>query len=373
MADTQNASAANGKDISTVADALDMLDANPGMLGSFLDIDIDDDQPQDTGGKPTVDEDHGDSQSDDDETDDQDLAAEEDDQAEEQSDEESEADGDFKLFTIGEDGKQEAVDIDDLEIPVEIDGEDQLLAVDELRKGYLRQADYTRKTQAISEKVAEEIETEREKLSADFSERMQAIDGIEAVFGKVFDQEPTLEQLTAQYGGDKDRAWAALKQWKGFSEQIGKAKELQKRRAAEDQQRELGQIQATITRTIKSLRETVPEWKDKAKFDADSADMRAFMLKNGLDDDDIVQILQKSGHVLLIRDAMYGQQLRQKKGAVAKRRKAAPKTVNRSAGNLHKPDAGTRKQAQLRKRVQSGTATKADAIAMIEASLPDDF
>ena len=95
------------------------------------------------------------------------------------------------------------------------------------------------------------------------------------------------------------------------------------------------------------------------------------MLKNGLDDNDILAVLQKPATVLMVRDAMYGQSLRSKKGSVAKRLRKAPKTVNKSGGPLQKPTVADRKQAQLRKRVRSGQATKADAIAMIESTLED--
>jgi hypothetical protein len=363
-----NSGATAGRASTSIAAALDLVDSNPGMLGDFLDMDLDDDQ--DTGEDDTTVEDQAAEQSDDDE---EDETAEEDDQAEEQSDEESEADETFELFTIGKNGKREKVEIDDLDVPITIDGEDQFLALGELRKGYLRQADYTRKTQEIAERVEREAEAAREELSADFSERMTQIDGLLSVFGSTFDREPSLEQLKAQYGGDDAKAWQAMNNWRAMADKIGKAKALAAKRDQEAAEAANRETVKNVQRTIATLRETVPEWKDKAKFEAESGALRKFMLSNGLDDEDIFGILQKPSYVLLVRDAMYGQSLRKKKPDVRARRRAAPKTVNTRSGSLDKPTADQRRHAQLRKRVRSGQATKDDAIAMIEASLPDDF
>jgi hypothetical protein len=371
MADTQNAPAPNGHAVSDLAGALDMLDANPGMLEDFLEMDsLEDDQPQDTGRKRTVDdEDQGESQSEGDEDDD--LEAEEAEHAGEHSDDESEADETLKLFTVGEDGKREEVDLDDLEVPVEIDGEDQLLAMGELRKGYLRQADYTRKTQQLRERVEEGIAEEREQLTADFSERLTAIDGIVEVFG-VFDKEPDLDALTAQYGGNEKAALQAMRNWQKMGQHLKKAKGLQAKAAEDKAAKDHQQLVAKVNRTVQTLRETVPEWADADRFNTESSEIRSFMLKNGLDDQDILQILQKPDHVLLMRDAMYGQQMKSKRGKVVRRRQAAP-TVKRSAGTLQKPDAVSRRTAQIRKRIRSGDASKTDAVSMIEGMLPDDF
>ncbi|MEZ5935827.1 MAG: hypothetical protein R3F54_28740 [Alphaproteobacteria bacterium] len=371
MADTQSAPAGNSANGPvSIAAALDLVDSNPGLLGDFLDMDLDDDR--DTGGDTTVtDKDQALAQSEGD--DDTTITAEEDDQATEQSDEESEADEPFELFTIGKDGKREKVDLDDLEVPVTINGEDQLLGMAELRKGYLRQADYTRKTQEVAERVEREAEAAREELSADFSERMKHVDDVLAVFGSTFDREPSFEQLKAQYGGDDAKAWQAMKSWRAMADKVSKARELAAKRDREAEEAASRETVKAVQRTISTLRETVPEWRDQAKFEAESGAMRQFMLSNGLGDDDIIGVLQKPAYVLLMRDAMYGQSLRQKKPDVRARRRAAPTAVNTRSGALDKPTGDDRQRAQLRKRVRSGQATKADAIAMIEASLPDDF
>lgn len=370
MADTPTAPAQNGAGVNSIADALDLVDSNPGMLGEFLDMDLDEGE-QDTGGdEALVDEDQAAEQSDD-EVDDE--TAEEDDQAKEQSDEESEADKTFELFTIGKNGKREKVEVDDLDVPVTIDGEEQFLAIDELRQGYLRQADYTRKTQEVAERVEREAEAAREELSADFSERMTQIDGLLSVFGSSFDREPTLDQLTAQYGGDKDKAWRAKENWRAMADKISKAKDLAAKRDQEAEEQAQREAVKTVQRTIATLRETVPEWRDHAKFEAESGALRKFMLGNGLDDEDIIGVLQKPAYVLLMRDAMYGQAVRKKKPGIRARREAAARTVNTRSGSLDKPTSDDRKRAQLRKRVRSGQGTKSDVIALIAADMPDDF
>jgi hypothetical protein len=163
-----------------------------------------------------------------------------------------------------------------------------------------------------------------------------------------------------------------MRNWQKMGQHLKKAKGLQAKAAEDKAAKDHQQLVAKVNRTVQTLRETVPEWADADRFNTESSEIRSFMLKNGLDDQDILQILQKPDHVMLMRDAMYGQQMKSKRGKVARRRQAAP-TVKRSAGSLQKPEAGSRRQAQLRKRVLSGGASKEDEISLIEAMLPDSF
>lgn len=365
MADKSSTPASNGFDGDGPMDlsaALDLVTGNS-EVETFLRLDDDDqntaDDPEDAD-----DQDQDDDQSDVGEDDDD---AEEDDQGDDQSDEESEAEDDLALFTLDEDGKRQAVDLDSLEVPVTIDGEDQRLAIDELKKGYLRQRDYTRKTQEVSAKVAEATEDRLAELESDFSERSQAIDAIVEVFGGSFDKEPSIEALKQQYGGDEAKAWRALTQWKAVADKMKGAQSLIKQREAEAAQKEQRQAVARVNQTVSSLRESIPEWKDQARFDAESRAMRGFMLKNGLDDDDIFAVLQKPAYVMLIRDAMSAHQQRSAAAKAKKRVKPAPKTANRRSGSLETDGGQSRKRAQLRKRARSGD--KAAGIALIEEML----
>lgn len=51
----------------------------------------------------------------------------------------------------GEEGGENKGGKEDLEVEVEIDGQKQKVTLDELKKGYMRQADYTRKTQELAQ------------------------------------------------------------------------------------------------------------------------------------------------------------------------------------------------------------------------------
>lgn len=58
---------------------------------------------------------------------------------------------------------EKQAELDNAEVEVEIDGKKEKFTVAELKKGYLRQADYTKKTQELSEKEKKEKEAVEEK------------------------------------------------------------------------------------------------------------------------------------------------------------------------------------------------------------------
>ena len=93
--------------------------------------------------------------------------SEEEGQAEEETEEE-----------VTEEEEYEVVAEEDLKYTIKVDGEELEVGIDELKNGYQRQADYTRKSQALAEqrKETEAIQSERQQLE---QERQMYANGLQ--------------------------------------------------------------------------------------------------------------------------------------------------------------------------------------------------
>ena len=77
-----------------------------------------------------------------------------------------------------EEEELEIVAEEDLKYTIKVDGKDYEVGIDELKSGYQRQADYTRKSQALAEqrKETEQIQSERQQLE---QERQMYANGLQ--------------------------------------------------------------------------------------------------------------------------------------------------------------------------------------------------
>jgi hypothetical protein len=94
---------------------------------------------------------------------------------------ESEEEGQAEEETEEEVAEEEEFDVvaeEDLKYTIKVDGEELEVGIDELKNGYQRQADYTRKSQALAEqrKETEAIQSERMQLE---QERQMYANGLQ--------------------------------------------------------------------------------------------------------------------------------------------------------------------------------------------------
>ena len=93
------------------------------------------------------------------------------------------------------------------------------------------------------------------------------------------------------------------------------------------------------------------------------------MLESGLDDTDILAVLQKPAYVMMARDSMAMARLRKQKQKVKGKRVINVSRVRKSAGTSKTTsDASTDTRARLRKRVRQ-TGDQAAAEQLIESIL----
>jgi hypothetical protein len=270
------------------------------------------------------------------------------------------------------DESQEASDSDDVADQEEVDeqprykvkasGEEVEVTLNDLIKGYQREADYTKKTQTLAEQ-RKQVESERgeieqaKQLRDQYQQRLAAIEG-------ALRQAPQ-ENLEALK--ETDPIGYAVK----VAERTERERQLQgigaeRARIAEQQQAEQTQhLSQFLAVEAQKLSDAIPEYADEQKSVQVKKDIRDYAKKIGWSDQELANVYD-SRAVLTLYKAMQYEKLMNNKAGVTKKVSEAPKMLK--AGVSRQGDANTEQtkkaQAQLRK-----TGRVADAANLLERFL----
>jgi hypothetical protein len=245
-------------------------------------------------------------------------------------------------------------------VRVKVDGVEQQVTLEEALKGYSRTADYTRKTQAHSEKV-KAFEQESQAVRNERQLYAQRLAQLDQHIADMTPQEPDWDQVQK----DRPAEFANLRaQWSLFKERQA-AIQAERQRAEEAVQRDMTVArQQYLQAEQEKLFEALPEWKDTEKASKAKADMVAYVKDlgysveeiSGITDHRIIKILDK---------AMKWDRAQEKKPVIAKRiEKVKTATPGPSKG---KP-VEVSKAAQARQRLAKTGRTE-DAAAAFEELL----
>ena len=184
-----------------------------------------------------------------------------------------------------DDDEDQSQEFDIMAATVEVDGEE--ITVDEARKGYLRQRDYTRKTQALSEEKKEFSEIQ----AAVLQERAQYAEALPMLAQQIqqsVEQEPDWDTL---YDTDPALAAKAERQWRKQLEQ--KQQQLQavhaeQQRMQQLEQQRVAQMQSRFVEEQRQiLPDVIPEWRDAKVAAQEAGEIRDFLLQSGFQEADI--------------------------------------------------------------------------------------
>lgn len=254
-------------------------------------------------------------------------------------------------------GESEEPEIEFLELIV--NGEQVKKSKAEVLELAQKGEDYTRKTQQLAE--------ERRVVQAQMQAAQQQLQMQSAVANLVAEAKAIEGQL-AQY---KDIDWNALveadpvqamkldrqhRELQAYYQ--GKVNDInQTAQQVQSQQEQMKQ--ETLIRERQALIQSVPDWSDKAKFEADSADIRGFLANSGFNADEIGSLVDHR-HVVVARKAMLYDKLMAGKPAVAKKVAEAPKPVKSTAPQTTKSkEAYTKTRQELRKTGRTEYAERA--------------
>jgi len=265
---------------------------------------------------------------------------------------ESEEEGQAEEETEEEVAEEEEFDVvaeEDLKYTIKVDGEELEVGIDELKNGYQRQADYTRKSQALAEqrKETEAIQSERMQLE---QERQMYANGLQML----------QEQQSAKLKDFESVEWESLKAEDPYQYMIKKdeyrdAQErvnnlvaeqqmVQQEQAQQAQQARAHFVQQEYSRLVQSL----PEWNDKNS--TIKKDIQEYATSVGFKPEEISQLADHRS-VLIIKKAMEYDKLTTKVAPKKKAVKKVPKVQKSGRGNS-KEDAATEAIKKKRTRLQ---------------------
>lgn len=262
----------------------------------------------------------------------------------------------------GADEADEAEEEEPQKFTVKVDGKEIEVTLDELKNGYQRQSDYTRKTQAAAEQTKQAQ-----------AERAQAQQEREKYFGGL---QRMQVQLEAALGEQSQIDWNTLIETNPV-EALRQQHLQQQRQAAYQQnlaeqnalieqfQAEQAQAQASyLSEQRDQLLAKLPDWKDETKAAAEKGAISKFLQEQGFSDDDVSAVTDHR-HVLIARKAMLYDQLMANAKVQAKKVQEAPQRVVKP-GVGAKPGIDGRssamKQLQKTGRVEDAAAAFAQLL-----------
>lgn len=248
---------------------------------------------------------------------------------------------------------------DDPVVTVKIDGKDVEVKLSELKNGYQRQADYTRKTMEVSEqrKAAEaeaaKARQERQAYGANLAQIEAQLRGVLQEQQESVKWDELLTSDPMEYLKQRHLAEARHAKLQQVAAERARVQAQEQAEAQEAQRRYLeSQHQALLDK--------LPEWRDAKKADAERAAIRDFLMREGFDAEALNQVTDARA-VVLARKAMLYDQMMSKAKAAAKKVATLPQKVERPGVAQEAPGLDRRTSAYQR-LAKSGKVEDAAAL-----------
>lgn len=188
---------------------------------------------------------------------------------------------------------------------VKVDGKNVEVTLEELQKGYSREADYTRKTQQVSEErrafqaEAELVRTERQQYS-------QLLGSLQAQLQQNAAPQIDLDRL---YNEDPIE-WVRQKELARDAEKVHAAIQSEQQRLSHIQAQEQYQsMQAHLAQQQDAMLKAIPEWANPDKAKAEKTLLIEWGQKLGFSSDELKNIFDHRAVVALRKAALYDQMM----------------------------------------------------------------
>jgi hypothetical protein len=265
---------------------------------------------------------------------------------------ESEEEGQAEEETEEEVSEEEEYDVvaeEDLKYTIKVDGEELEVGIDELKNGYQRQADYTRKSQALAEqrKETEAIQSERQRLE---QERQMYANGLQMLQEQQNSKLQEFESTNWEELKSEDPYQYMLKkdEYRDAQEKVHNVQQqqvlIQQERAEEANKARTHFVQQEYNRLVEAL----PEWSDEKS--TVKKDVQEYAKSVGFLPEEINQLADHRS-VLIIKKAVEYDKLTTKVAPKKKAVKTVPKVQKSGRGNS-KEDVATEAIKKKRTRLQ---------------------
>lgn len=194
---------------------------------------------------------------------------------------------------------------DDLTVKVKVDGEELEVSLAELRNGYSRTADYTRKSTALAEQ-RKALEAEAESIRGERALYEQLLPKLREQIEQQASQEPDWDAL---YEDDPIEAARLERHWRKSRDEQARKLEAVKAEEKRLAEAKLAEQRAAMQKALEAERakipEVIPEWKDQEVMNREADEMRKWAISQGISQDELNAIQQANVLGILRKAMMY--------------------------------------------------------------------
>ena len=238
---------------------------------------------------------------------------------------------------------------------VKVDGKNVEVTLEELRKGYSREADYTRKTQQVSEErrafqaEAELVRTERQQYSqllGSLQAQLQQNAAPQVDMDRLYSEDPIEGVRQKELARDAEKVHAAI---------VSEKQRLSHIQAQEQYQ----SMQAHLAQQQDAMLKAIPEWSNPDKAKAEKTLLIEWGQKLGFSSDELKNIFDHRAVVALRKAALYDQMMT-KRGNIRPAVNNGPKPAKPgAAGRMDNTTDSRRSQQRLAKTGRVNDAASA--------------
>lgn len=243
---------------------------------------------------------------------------------------------------------------DDTLVTVKIDGKTQQVTLKEAREGYQRQADYSRRMNALREE-AQQFEAVRQQVQAERAQYEQLIPALRQQLESMMPQEPNWEVLHRE---DPLNYPLIRDQWRDYQERLAATRAEQERLSYLRQQEEAQQLKHIVTEGQKWLTEKVPEWRDPKKWDEARSKLKDYGRQVGYSEEELAQAYDPRALLVLDKARRYDELMANRPKPVKQEGGPKPLKAGTVAASPRKATEVTRMKQRLAKtgRVEDAAA-----------------
>ena len=223
-------------------------------------------------------------------------------------------------------------------------GDDEVdLTLEELRLGYMRHGDYTRKTQQVAE-GRKQAEAELEALQAQRSGYANQLAQLETALSQ---SEPTQEYWNALEAEDPIEFVKQREAMRDRRDALAQVQSEQQRVQAEQHQQLQAQAKERLAQETGKLLDAIPEWRDAEVATKQKNAVYTYAQRHlGFSEQELSQVSDHRA-VNALRKAYLYDELMKQKPAATKKTKAAPKMAKAGQPTSKREISAKRKRQQL--------------------------
>ena len=228
---------------------------------------------------------------------------------------------------------------------VKVDGSEMEVTLDELLRGYQREADYTRKTSELSLERSRHNDMMQQSQS-EINQKLSKLTELTSAAQQELQNEYSNIDFEKLYEDDPVEAARLEHKMRKRAENL---QQIQR----ETQENQMNEFQRYIQEQQAKVATLIPEFADPAKASKMKSDMRTYLTKLGYNDKEIASVYD-SRQVMLIKDAMAFDKLKKSNVRVTKKVAKAPKVLKPGVAKTKAEQASKQRRDKLNRLKKTG-------------------